>query len=645
MRVRYLGLRLLLAVIFLSRFYFPVTAQDCPPNIDFETGTFDGWECYIGNASESNGINHILLQPSGGPVYNRHTMYSANTGELDQYGGFPVSCPNGSGHSIRLGNNEAGTQAEGISYTFTIPQGRDVYSLIYYYAVVFQDPNHEIYQQPRLELEITNLTDNVLISCSSFTFIPYGSILPGFFESPNPGGDTPVWCKDWSAVSINLDGNAGKTIRLFFKTADCTFRRHFGYAYIDVNSQCGSEFTGSLYCQDDTVVNVTAPYGYQNYTWFNNTFTQTLGHNQTISFSPLPASGTTYAVVVEPYNGYGCPDTLYARLVDSLKVIANAGKDVLSCNKEAVQLGVNSIPGLAYRWTPSAGLSNPTISNPLATPDVTTTYVLTTSHDGGGCASIDSVIVTASIIDNTLRLKGKAMFCSDSGDSAVLGVMPTNRIQWYKDNKIIAGAMQIDYRVKQSGTYYAYLTNKDGCAISTESQNIIIDDPREPIRYPDAFAIVNYPLTLNARKFGDTATWSPGIWLDNRVGYSPVFKGPGEQLYTIEIKSKSGCVTVDTQMVKTIKNADIYVPNAFTPNGNGRNDYLHPILRGIKELHYFRVYNRWGQLLFESKDNNKGWDGRVSGVLQDPQVVVWLVEGVGIDNQIYMRKGTTVIVR
>ena len=58
---------------------------------------------------------------------------------------------------------------------------------------------------------------------------------------------------------------AGKTIRLFFKTADCTFRRHFGYAYIDVNTECSSEFTGATYCPDDTAVTVTAPYGYQNY--------------------------------------------------------------------------------------------------------------------------------------------------------------------------------------------------------------------------------------------------------------------------------------------------------------------------------------------------------------------------------------------
>jgi hypothetical protein len=65
---------------------------------------------------------------------------------VDPYGGFPVNCPNGSGRSIRLGNNRAGTEAEGASYEFTIRANKDVYSLIYHYAVVFQDPNHEIFQ-------------------------------------------------------------------------------------------------------------------------------------------------------------------------------------------------------------------------------------------------------------------------------------------------------------------------------------------------------------------------------------------------------------------------------------------------------------------------------------------------------------------
>lgn len=635
-----------LSMVVLCPGYFFANAQNCPPNIDFETGTFSGWTCYIGSVAEVDGHNVISLYPAGGPVFNRQTMYTANSGNgVDQYGGFPVNCPNGSRHSIRLGNNSAGTEAEGVSYEFTIPPDQNVYSLIYHYAVVFQDPNHLQYQQPRLVIEISNVSDNKSIDCSSFTFIPYGSLLPGFFESPNPNGDTPVWCKNWSAVSVNLNGNAGKTIRLFFKTADCTFKRHFGYAYIDVNSECSSAFVGADYCPDDTAVNVTAPYGYQDYTWYNNTFTQVLGTQQSIRFIPPPNAGTTFAVKMEPYNGYGCPDTLYAKLIDTLKVISNAGADTLSCNHNPVPIGAISKPGLVYNWSPATGLSDPHIANPIAAPDNTTKYILTTSHDGGGCVNKDSVVVRTSFIDNSLQLTGSAKYCSDSGDSAILWVRPTENIQWFKDDDIIPGANQTDYRATQSGLYYAILYNNEGCSLPTIKQTIVIDEARPGINYPLLYAIIDLPLGLKARQFGDTVLWSPGTWLNTRTSYTPTFNGPSEQLYTIEITTNGGCVTVDTQLVKTIKNVEIYVPTAFTPNNDGVNDLLRPILLGIKELRYFRIFNRWGQLLFETKSDGFGWDGSLQGIPQSTQVVVWMIEAVGLDNNIYRRKGSSLLMR
>ena len=630
-------------------FFFVFSSQSfsqiCPPNIDFETGTFANWTCYTGSVSAAGGQNTIFLTPSGGPVPNQHTMYSAPTPELDYYGGFPVMCPNGSGHSIRLGNNTGGGQAEGISYEFTIPAGQNIYSLIYHYAVVFQDPNHEIFQQPRLEIEVTNVTDNVILNCSSFTFIPFGNILPGFFLSPNAQDTTSVWCKDWSAVSINLDNNAGKTIRLFFKTGDCTFTRHFGYAYIDVNSECSSEFVGATYCPDDAFINVTAPFGYQNYTWFNNNFTQVLGNSQSIMFNPPPPVGTVIAVEVVPYNGYGCLDTLYARLIDTLTVISNAGRDTLSCNSDLVPIGAIPKPGLVYRWDPPVGLTDPNIANPRAGPAVTTTYVLTTTSAGGGCADKDTVVVEASYIDTTLRVVGKLAYCITSGDSTVFFVNPTDSIQWLRDNFPISNQHNVRYRANQSGNYRAILYNERGCVALTEEMTVSIEVPRPGINYPTEYAVVNYPHQLKARDFGIDVLWSPGTFLNSTTSLVPTFNGTTDKLYTIEIETAAGCITVDTQLVKVFKEVKFYVPSGFTPNLDGLNDYLKPIPVGMKEFRYFRVYNRWGQLVFDIKDNPKGWDGTINGVPQSSQVVVWMAEGVGINNVVYKQKGTCTLIR
>ncbi len=155
----------------------------------------------------------------------------------------------------------------------------------------------------------------------------------------------------------------------------------------------------------------------------------------------------------------------------------------------------------------------------------------------------------------------------------------------------------------------------------------------------------NYPLPLKARQFGVSALWSPATYLNSASGFNPVFNGPTEQVYTVEITTMAGCVTVDTQVVKTVKSVEILVPKAFTPNRDGKNDYLRPILLGVKQLNYFKIFNRWGQLIYETKNDQPGWDGRLKGILQSTQVFVWVAEGLGVDNRVYIKKGTSVLIR
>ena len=808
-------LQIIFIIVITGYFHVTSLAQVCPPNIDFESGTFDGWTCYTGFVSAINGSNVISLTPTFGPVEDRHTMLSSFPGDgMDEFGQFPVNCPNGSGHSIKLGNTSGGGQAEGISYEFTIPANQPVYNLIYNYAVVFQDPTHQPYQQPRMEIEITNVTDNKIITCSSFTFFPNGSPLPGFFLSALSVNDTPVWYKNWSAVSINLDGNAGKTIRLFFKTADCTFKRHFGYAYIDVNSECSSSFIGASFCPDDTAVHVTAPFGYQEYQWYNNTFTQSLGSSQTLTFTPPPPVGTTVAVELVPYDGYGCRDTLLVKLMDDLVVIADAGRDTTACNHDAVPIGKPPKPGLVYSWSPVTGLSDPGIANPTANPNVATSYILTVKSSGGGCATNDTINVKVGQLDNSIELIGSASYCVGSGDSALLRVQQTDSIQWFRNGIAITGADQKDYRPTQTGLYYARLFSNSGCILNTEtrqitistfpvvaftankpdqclvgnefiftnnstnaignmdyrwdlgdgaiaftrdvthsyehagtyvvkltvgsnsickvtsvltiklfqnvypdfiakpvcidiplslinntkdtvasavnylwtfdnafqstlkypppqvyaaagihtislsvssaqcptpvltkSQYVVVDEPRAGITYPDKTAVINLPLDLQARQFGETALWSPATNLDNVSTYTPVFRGTEEKLYVIEIKTVSGCVTIDSQLVKIAKSIQIYVPTAFTPDNDGINDFLRPLLIGIKKVNYFKVFNRWGQLMYEMRSDKPGWDGTVRSVKQEMQTYVWVIEALGADGKVYTKKGSTILLR
>ncbi len=373
-----------------------------------------------------------------------------------------------------------------------------------------------------------------------------------------------------------------------------------------------------------------------------------MGNQQNIVFTPPPPPGTTIAVALTPYDGYGCPDTLYANLVDTLKLTADAGPDKISCNKAGAIIGSVPAPGVNYSWLPTTGLSNPSIANPKAAPDITTIYKMTVRSNGGGCLNDDYVSVKPSFVDSAMQLLGKLLFCINTGDSAVLLVQPTTSIQWVRNNNLIGGATLPRYKVTQSGNYYANLVNSDGCSVKTRTEVITIESPRPGIRYPLQYAIINIPVDLHARTFGVETLWKPSFYLNDPSIADPVFNAlfELEQLYTINITTAAGCLTVDTQLVKVIKEVKVYVPTAFTPNNDGLNDFIKPIMMGIKELQYFRIYNRWGQVVYDYNHGDpQGWNGKIGGQLQTTGVYVWMFSAIGWDKKVHTQKGTLALIR
>jgi gliding motility-associated-like protein len=107
-----------------------------------------------------------------------------------------------------------------------------------------------------------------------------------------------------------------------------------------------------------------------------------------------------------------------------------------------------------------------------------------------------------------------------------------------------------------------------------------------------------------------------------------------------------GCATSDTIHLKVVKGPEIYVPTAFTPNGDGLNDKFKIIPVGITNIRYFNIYNRWGQLIFSTQDPSKGWDGTVKGIPQPAGTYVWVVAGnSSVDQALLKKQGTLVLIR
>jgi gliding motility-associated-like protein len=95
----------------------------------------------------------------------------------------------------------------------------------------------------------------------------------------------------------------------------------------------------------------------------------------------------------------------------------------------------------------------------------------------------------------------------------------------------------------------------------------------------------------------------------------------------------------------TISNSDILVPSAFSPNGDGQNDILIPIVLGIQKFGYFRIMNRWGQVVFETREMGKGWDGTYRGNPQPMDNYSWVVEAVDVTGKSVKKNGGTLLVR
>ena len=144
----------------------------------------------------------------------------------------------------------------------------------------------------------------------------------------------------------------------------------------------------------------------------------------------------------------------------------------------------------------------------------------------------------------------------------------------------------------------------------------------------DTSAVLGEPLLLNGSG-GATYLWAPPLWLNNPSIRTPISLPQDNMQYILTATSVGGCVGTDTINIKLFKiDPDMYVPTAFTPNGDGNNDIFRPILIGMKSLSYFRVYNRFGNLVYSTTDIGNGWDGTYLGKGQDPATYVWVAEGV-----------------
>ena len=206
------------------------------------------------------------------------------------------------------------------------------------------------------------------------------------------------------------------------------------------------------------------------------------------------------------------------------------------------------------------------------------------------------------------------------------------------------------YTYKNSGAFIVKLTVTPKLCSSLPAsitKNITVDIPPIGIKYPNVLAVKNKARSLSARFIanGYTYLWMPSTGLNNSAIQKPEFNFSQEQLYRIRLTSAGGCITMDSVKVSVYDSSDIFVPKAFSPNKDGKNDLLQPFLVNITILKFFRIYNRWGQLMFQSSDSKQGWDGMYNYKPQPLETYTWIAEGIDGNGTTIFRKGQTILIR
>lgn len=284
------------------------------------------------------------------------------------------------------------------------------------------------------------------------------------------------------------------------------------------------------------------------------------------------------------------------------------------------------------------------------TPSGPTTYYVEVSN--AGCSLIDSVVID--FIGSSLLLTGNDSICA--GDLTTLTAASTNpaisfTYVWAPDSVIQGSSAGSTINVLPMSTQYIYVTasSATGCVVEDSIQIFVGDIPNGLVQASASEYLVaeGSNVTLIGAPDGYAYSWSPTDGLTNPNAQTTNALIEESTLFTLSV-TDGICTKSDTTFVKTFTficgEPFIYIPNAFSPNGDLENDVLY--VRGalIKEM-VFRVYNRVGELVFESYDRSNGWDGTFRGKLLDPDTYDYYLQVTCIDDVESIITGNVTLVR
>jgi gliding motility-associated-like protein len=377
------------------------------------------------------------------------------------------------------------------------------------------------------------------------------------------------------------------------------------------------------------------------------------GIGSTLQNPPLqsyPAAGT-YNISLIATNSSGCADTANTSVNAFPIPVVTTNPDAFICLGSSVTL--TAAGAATYTWNPGAGLgcNNPSCSSVTGSPIVKTTYVVTgtTIH---GCT--DSAAVTISIQYPFIMNYGQPdTICIGQGIS--LFATGADQYIWSPAARLNNPTSSTPTASPLTTTNYMVIgSDNNGCFHDTGFVAINVYPLPTVDAGSDKTINVGDSIILNPTVSADTKSvaWVPNADISNNLYYPGVNVQPKQTTtYLVTVTNAGGCQATDNVTVFVVCNgANLFIPNTFSPNGDGANETFYPRGRGLFKVKSFLIFNRWGQVVYQKanflpNDPASGWDGIFNGVKVDPDVYVYTIDIICDNDFILTYKGNIALMR
>lgn len=360
-----------------------------------------------------------------------------------------------------------------------------------------------------------------------------------------------------------------------------------------------------------------------------------------------PVAGS-YSVKVVAINSSGCKDST-VKIVQAYPLPpVSASPDTILCKGQSITL--NASGAISYAWSPATNLSCTNCANPVATPDSAISYVVQ-GTSVNGCTAKDTVVMTVRLPFKMTVGKGDTL-CK--GEAARLSASNAKSFTWSPALGLNDPTSATPVATPLLTTTYRVIGVDDrGCFKDTAFVPVIV--------YPIPIVNTGADKTIPVGSTIDLVpTFSADVTKVNWTPTSGIFRSnppaitvkPNQTTeYTVEASNPAGCISTDKITVFVVcDNANVYLPNTFSPNGDGVNDIFYLRGSGLFTVRSFRVFNRWGEIVFERtmvnpNDVSFGWDGKFKGVALPPDVFVYTAEVICNNNTPLIFKGNVALIK